>query len=276
MQKPVLSALQHEQAATSLHSAERNRKQVQQLALQHPEMNVADAYAVQEAWHRLKVAEGRVVQGRKVGITSQAMREALKINDCDLGTLYDDMLYLDGAKIPFNRFIEPKIEVELAFVLKTSLSGSNVNYLDVLDATDYVLPALEILDARTHRLDPETGRMRTVLDTIADNAANAAFVIGGERRRPDEIDMRWVGSICSRNGEVVETGLAAGVLNHPAHGIAWLARALHARGASLEPGIVLLSGSFIRPVSVRKGDTFCCDFHELGTVSCHFSESCDQ
>lgn len=266
----ILTTLSHEEAAASLHRAERDHIQVQQLTLRHPGMTIADAYAVQEAWHRLKLAEGRTIKGRKVGLTSRAMREALNIDDCDLGTLYDDMLYVDGAAIPFDRFIEPKVEVELAFVLKHSLSGADVTYLDVLDATDYVLPSIEILDARMHRVDPDTRRMRTVVDTISDNAANAAFVIGGERRVPGDVDMRWVASICARNGEVVETGVAAGVLNHPANGIAWLARALHGRGVALEAGIVLLSGSFIRPVPARKGDTFHADFGPLGSVSCHF------
>ncbi len=267
----TLSAAEHEEAAASLHRAERDRVQTQQLSLRYPNMTIADAYAVQDAWHRLKIAEGRTVKGRKVGLTSRAMREALDIDDSDLGTLYDDMLFVDGDSIPFEQFIEPKIEAELAFILKTPLSGPCINYLDVLEATNYVLPALEVLDARMHRVDPSSGRRRTIVDTISDNAANSAFVIGGRRYAPDAIDLRWVASICSRNGEVIETGVAAGVLNHPANGIAWLARSLHARGVALESGIVLLSGSFIRPIPARKGDTFHAYFGCLGSVSCHFS-----
>lgn len=267
----TLSFEQHEQAAVNLHGAERSRVQTRQVTLLHPAMTLADAYAVQDAWHRLKLAEGRTVAGRKVGITSRAMRDALKIDDSDLGVLFDDMLYLDGDDLPFERFIEPKVEVELAFVLKRPLSKAAVTGLDVLDATDYVLPAIEVLDARTHRVDPDTGRTRTVIDTIADNAANAAFVIGSRRFAPDAFDLRRVAAICTCNGEVIETGLAAGVLNHPANGIAWLARTLHARGVELEPGIILLSGSFIRPIPARKGDTFHADFGEFGSISCHFS-----
>jgi 2-oxo-hept-3-ene-1,7-dioate hydratase len=256
----------HERAAADLHEAERSRCQTRQLTLRYPDMTIADAYEVQEAWRRLKLAEGRTVKGRKVGLTSRAMRDALGIDDSDLGTLFDDMLYTDGAVIPFDRYIEPKIEVELAFVLKRDLSGPGLNFLDVLAATDYVVPAIEILDARMHRVDPETQRRRTVIDTISDNAANAAFLVGGRPFRPDAADLRWVAALCLRNGEVV----AAGVLNHPANGIAWLAGALHARGEALEAGQIHLSGSFIRPIPVSRGDTFQADFGPYGSLACHF------
>ena len=267
---PTLTRTAHEQAAAGLHEAERSRRQMRQLTLQHPDMTIADAYEVQAAWKRLKLAEGRTVKGRKVGLTSRAMRDALGIDDSDLGTLFDDMLYEDGASIPFDRFIEPKVEVELAFVLKRPLSGPAVNFLDVLDATEYVIPAIELLDARMHRVDPDSGRRRTVIDTISDNAANAAFLIGGRPLRPDTVDLRWVAALCLRNGEVVETGTAAGVLNHPANGIAWLANALHARGETLEAGQIHLSGSFIRPVAVGRGDTVQADFGPYGSLACHF------
>jgi 2-oxo-hept-3-ene-1,7-dioate hydratase len=267
---PTLPRHLHEQAAAELHQAERSRTQVRQLTLRHPEMTVADAYEVQAAWLRLKLAEGHTIAGRKVGLTSRAMRDALGIDDSDLGTLFDDMLHVDGAVIPFARYIEPKVEVELAFVLKEPLSGPNVNFLDVLRATESIVPAIEILDARMHRIDPDTKRQRTVIDTISDNAANAGFLIGGRPFKPDAADLRWVSALCLRNGEVIETGSGAGVLNHPANGIAWLVNALHKQGQRLDAGQIHLSGSFIRPVAVRKGDTIHADFGPFGSVSCCF------
>ncbi len=268
---PTLTRAAHEKAAADLHEAERSRRQMRQLTLQHPDMTIADAYEVQAAWKRIKLSEGRTVKGRKVGITSRAMRDALGIDDSDLGTLFDDMLYPDGATIPFDRFIEPKIEVELAFVLKTPLAGPDVTFLDVIEATDCVIPAIELLDARMHRVDPDTQRRRTVIDTISDNAANAAFLVGGRPFRPDSADLRWVAALCLRNGEVIETGTAAGVLNHPANAIAWLARALDARGETLEPRQIHLSGSFIRPIAVNRGDTVQADFGPFGSLACHFA-----
>jgi 2-oxo-hept-3-ene-1,7-dioate hydratase len=223
------------------------------------------------AWLRMKLAEGQNVRGRKVGLTSRAMRDAVGIDDSDLGTLFDNTFYVDGATIAFASFIEPRIEVELAFVLREPLSGPKVDFLQVLRATEFVVPAMEILDARIHRIDPDTKRLRTVIDTISDNAANAGFLIGGRPFKPDAIDLRWVSALCLRNGEVIETGSGAGVLNHPANAIAWLANALHERGEPLEAGQVHLSGAFMRPIAVRRGDTVHADFGPFGSVSCHFN-----
>ncbi|MEO6897142.1 MAG: 2-oxo-hepta-3-ene-1,7-dioic acid hydratase, partial [Caldimonas sp.] len=158
------------------------------------------------------------------------------------------------------------------FVLDKPLAGPDCTLFDVLDATGYVTPALEILDARIQRVDAETQRARTVIDTISDNAANAALVLGGRPFRPNliDVDMRRIGAIVAKNGEVEETGLAAGVLNHPGYGIAWLVNRLHRHGASLAAGEVVLAGSFIRPLDVKKGDTVVADYGEFGTVSCHF------
>jgi 2-oxo-hept-3-ene-1,7-dioate hydratase len=268
---PKLPRDVHEKAAVELQQAERSKCPVRQLSIRHPEMTIADAYEVQTAWLRLKLAEGQKIRGRKVGLTSRAMRDAVGINDSDLGTLFDDTFYADGAVIPFANFIEPKIEVELAFILKEPLSGPNVDFLQVLKATDNVVPAMEILDARIHRVDPDTKRTRTVIDTISDNAGNAGFLVGGRPFKPDAVDLRWVSALCLQNGEVVETGSGAGVLNNPANAIAWLANALHERGELLEAGQIHLSGAFMRPISVRKGDTIHADFGPFGSLSCHFN-----
>lgn len=260
-------------AARQLADAEANRVQCRQFSLQYPEMNLADAYRIQSAWVDLKLEAGRAVRGHKIGLTSKAMQRAVNIQEPDFGVLLDDMFYRDGAAIPADRFIELKIEAELAFILDKPLAGPNCTLFDVLDATAWITPALEILDARIQRRDSDTGRSRSVLDTISDNAANAALVLGGRAFKPQTLDadLRRIGAIVSKNGEVEETGLAAGVLNHPAYGVAWLANRLHAHGVTLEPGQVILAGSFIRPIDVKAGDTVMADYGEFGTVSCHFN-----
>jgi 2-oxo-hept-3-ene-1,7-dioate hydratase len=258
-------------AAERLDTAERTRVQTGLLSLAHPGMTMDDAYAVQAAFVARKLAAGRRRIGWKIGLASKAMQYALNIDVPDSGVLLDDMLFEDGAAIPPDRFIQPRIEAELAFVMKAPLAGPGVSVFDVLNATDYVSPSLEILDTRILRVDPASGRARTIVDTISDNAANAGLVLGGRPVRPDAVDMRWMGAIVSRNAEVEETGLGAGVLNDPARGIAWLANRLAAYGGRIEAREIVLAGSFIRPVEARHGDTILADFGPHGTVGCHFA-----
>ena len=258
-------------AAESLDQAERTRVQTGLLSLKHPQMTMDDSYAIQSAWVQKKIAGGRKPIGWKIGLTSKAMQYALNINIPDSGVLFDDMIFEDGATVPADRFIQPRIEAEIAFVMKAPLKGPNVSIFDVLNATDYVTPALEILDTRILRVDPDTKKARTIVDTISDNAANAGIVTGGRAVRPDQIDMRWMGAIVSRNAEVEETGLGAGVLNQPARGIAWLANRLSRYGDGIEAGQIVLAGSFIRPIEARHGDTINADFGPYGSVSLYFA-----
>jgi 2-oxo-hept-3-ene-1,7-dioate hydratase len=258
-------------AAERLHQAEKTRKQIRQLTLDHPGITVADAYAIQKAWVDIKLAEGRIVKGHKIGLTSKAMQSALLIDEPDSGVLLDDMFFADGGLVPSDRFIGTRVEAELAFIMKTRLSGPGCTLFDVLNATDFVVPALEILDTRIERVDPLTKSTRKIFDTIADNAANAGIVLGGRPLRPLDADLRWIGALCYRNGQLEETGLAAGVLNHPATSVAWLANKIAANGLALEAGQVVLAGSFIRPIETRKGDTIQADYGPYGTVSCYFA-----
>lgn len=258
-------------AARKLDEAERSRVQIRMLSLDYPEMSMDDAYGVQKAWIEAKLARGRVVRGHKIGLTSKAMQNALNIDIPDSGVLLDDMFFDDASDIPTDRFIQTRIEAELAFVLGKALRGPGCTLHDVMKATDYVTPALEILDTRILRVDPQTRKTRTVLDTISDNAANAGIVMGGRPMRPFDADLRWAGAIVSRNAQVEETGLAAGVLNHPAMGIVWLVNRMAQYDAGLEAGDVVLAGSFIRPIEARKGDTFTADYGSWGVVSCHFA-----
>jgi len=258
-------------AAAALDQAEKTRKQIGILSLAHAGMDMDDAYAVQAEWVKQKLAAGRRKVGWKIGLTSKAMQYALNIDIPDSGILLDDMVFGDGAVIPADRFIQPRIEAEIAFVMKAPLKG-NVTIFDVLNATDFIVPAIEILDTRIVRVDAETKKIRTVFDTIADNAANAGIVMGGRPMRPLDTDMRWIGAIVSKNGEVEETGLGAGVLNHPATAVAWLANRLaQYGGGSIEAGDIVLSGSFVRPVECPHGSTILADYGPFGTVSCHFA-----
>ena len=257
--------------AAQLHQAEKSREQVRQLSLQHPEITIDDAYAIQRKWVEMKLAEGRSVIGHKIGLTSRAMQQSSQIDEPDYGTLLNDMLFQDGGDIPTDRFIVPRIEVELAFILAKPLKGPNVTLFDVYNATDYVVPALELIDARSQSIDPDSGRPRKVFDTISDNAANAGVILGGRPIKPDALDLRWVSAMMYRNGVIEETGVAAGVLNHPANGVAWLANKLAPYDVTLEPGQIILGGSFTRPVAARKGDTFHVDYGKLGSISVNFA-----
>jgi 2-oxo-hept-3-ene-1,7-dioate hydratase len=255
--------------AAELHESEKHRVQVEHFSKRHPGMTIEDGYAVSRAWVAMKIAEGRQVRGHKIGLTSRAMQLSSQIDEPDYGTLLDDMFFAPGD-IPAERFIAPRVEVELAFILKRGLRGAQVSVDDVLEATDYVQPAIEIIDARIEQFDRHTKAMRKVFDTISDNAANAGIVLGGRKVHPREVDLPWVGAILRQNGVVEETGLAAGVQGHPAVGIAWLAHKLAPWGEGLEAGEVVLAGSFTRPVLAKKGDVFDADYGPLGRFSFTF------
>ena len=257
------------QLAAELNQAEKSRVQIEHFSKRFPGMTMQDGYKISRAWVAMKMAEGRSVRGHKIGLTSRAMQQASQITEPDYGTLLSDMFYAPGD-IPAARFIAPRVEVELAFVLKRKLEGPQITIDDVLDATDYVTPAIEIIDARIEQFDRHTQVLRKVFDTISDNAANAGIVLGGHKTLAGAVDLPWVGAILRQNGVVEETGLAAGVQGHPAIGVAWLAMKLHAWGECLEAGEVVLAGSFTRPVAASAGDTFDVDYGPLGRFEFQF------
>jgi len=259
-----------QELALRLDQAERSRAQIRQFSLEFPGLTVDEAYAIQKAWVRRKVGHGRTIRGHKIGLTSKAMQRSSNIDEPDYGALLDDMFFGDGSTLPMERFIAPRVEVELAFILCKPLRGPGCALFDALRAADYVTPAIEIIDARIQRVDPETKAARKVADTIADNAASAALILGGRPFRPLETDLRWIGAILYRNGVIEDSGVAAAVLNHPANGVAWLANKLASHDVGLETGEVVLSGSFTSPVDARRGDTFHVDYGPFGSISCHF------
>ncbi len=266
----MLEASQIKEEAIKLHKAENSRQQIKATSLSYPNMIIDDAYAIQSEWMKIKQKEGRKVVGYKIGLTSRAMQKSMNINEPDYGTLLDDMVFQDGSTIDASAFLDPRIEVELAFILKNPLYGEEIDMNDVLAATDYVVPALEIIAARSYRVDPDTAYKRTVKDTISDNAANAGIILGSKKIKPDELNLRWIGALMFRNGIIEESGVSGAVLNHPANGVAWLAKKYSRHGITLEAGKIILAGSFTRPVPLRPGDSFVVDYRELGKVSCNF------
>jgi len=253
--------------ALELQQARQTRTALRHFSQRFPQMTIDDGYAIQRAWVALELAAGRTIKGRKIGLTSRAMQLSSQIDEPDYAPLMDDMFFAGGGDIPMDRFIAPRIEVELAFILGKPLQGPGVTLFDVLSATDYVSPAIEIIDARIEQFDRDTKAPRKVFDTISDFAANAGIVLGGRPVRPLDVDLRWVGALLHKNGVVEETGLAAAVLNHPGNGVAWLANKIAPHGERLNAGDVVLAGSFTRPTTAVRGDSLHADYGPLGSIS---------
>lgn len=266
-----ITAEQAAALAAGLDAAERDRVPMRQLSRQHEGMTIEEAYAVQLAWRDLKLAQGRTVTGRKIGLTSVTMQRAQEVDEPDRGIYFDDMMFRSGDTIAFDRFIRPRVEVELAFELSRPLEGPHVTPTDVLDATAWVIPAVEIVDSRLQMKDPETGGSRRIADAIGDNAANAGMILGGTPVRPDTVDLRWVGGLLYVNGVIIDSGVSAAVMNHPAAAVAWLANALAQHGEHLEAGLPILAGAFTRSNFVARGDTVTADYGPLGVVTAHFA-----
>jgi len=259
----MLSDADRKKAADILMAAEKDRIQAVQLTKTWPDITFEDAYAISTEVANRKIAAGARLIGHKVGLTSKAMQRSSMIDEPDYGHLLDNMMIADGAKIPHDSFCKPRVEIELAFVLGKKLKGPGIGLTDVLSATEYVVPAIEIVDARLQD-------QRKIFDTISDNGAAAGIVIGGRPVGPREVDLRWVGGIMYKNSEIEETGVAAGVLGHPALGVAWLANKLGQHGVALEPGHLVLAGSFTRVVFANKGDTLHADFGSLCGIAVQF------
>lgn len=277
MTQAISGTLSDEQVlaeAQLLDNAEADATQVRPVTEVHPDVTLDDAYRIQSAWRDLKLGRGEKIVGHKIGLTSRAMQATMNIETPDSGFLTEAMVIEPGTTLDASRLCDPKLEIELAFMLATDLSvdhGADLTVDDILDATEYVVPAVELIDARSWRRNPETGRTRKVFDTIADNAADAGIICGGRKVGPREVDLRWIGALGERNGVIEETGLAAGVLGHPAIGVAWLAKRFAQQGMQLEAGQIVLAGSFTRPIDVRPGDEFRFDYGELGSFELSWS-----
>lgn len=229
----------------------------------YPHIDFEDAYAISTEVARRQQAAGARLIGYKVGLTSIAMRRSSKIDEPDYGYVHDTMLVEDGAKVPHANYCVPRVELELTFILGQALRGPGINMLDVMRATEYVVPSIEIIDARVD--EP-----RQIYDTISDNGAAAGLVLGGRPLRPFDYDLRMIPGVLYRNTDIEETGVACGVMGHPANGVAWLANKLATYDITLQPGQMLLAGSFVRPVWANIGDTIRADFGEFGSVAVQF------
>lgn len=259
----MLSQEERVLAANALLSAEQERKPITQLSKTWPQIEIEDAYGIQALWAQARITKGARMVGHKIGLTSRAMQMASKMTEPDYGQILDDAMFNDGASIDTSRFIKPRLETELAFIMGEDLEGPGIRIYDVMRATEMVVPALEIIDYRTEV-------PRAITDTIADNAAFAAIVIGGRPIRPMDVDIRWIAATLSKNGVIEESGVTAAIMGHPASGIAWLVNKLHAVGTGLRKGQIVLAGSFTRPIDISAGDVVHADFGPLGGIGVSF------
>lgn len=254
----------HASIAAELESARVERRAVVPLSERWPQMDVADAYAIQQHGLQSRIAHGARLRGRKIGLTARPMQKQLGVSEPDYGYLLDDMVFSDGALLAADTWIAPRIEPELAFIMGRRLEGPAVTAADVLRATEFVVPALELIDSRV-----ADWKIKLV-DTIADNASSAAVILGGNPILPSAVNLRHVPTVFSKNGEIVETGVGAAVLGNPVNAVAWLANALAEFGVALEEGDILLAGSFTASVPLTAGDRFSAEFGTLGQVAVAF------
>tara|TARA_B100000029_G_scaffold331778_1_gene324050 strand:- start:1065 stop:1865 length:801 start_codon:yes stop_codon:yes gene_type:complete len=251
-------------AADALFTAEHEARSIEPLTATWPDIEVADAYEIQLRNIHRQLDTGAIIKGHKVGLTARPMQELLGVNEPDYGHLLDHMVVADGTGLAMNRLCSPKVEIEIAFVLGAALKGPGCTLADVLRATEFVMPSIEVVDSRVRDWKI------TLIDTIADNASSAGVVLGGHAVSPTEIDMVTLGAVLSKNGQVVETGAGAAVLGHPGNAVAWLANKLADFGAHIKAGQIVLPGSCVRAIDAVAGDSFRADFSELGSVSVSF------
>jgi 2-keto-4-pentenoate hydratase len=261
----ALTTDQRELAAKALWEAESTRRPIGRLSDDFPGIDVVDAYEIQLINIRRRLAEGRLIRGHKVGLSSKAMQEMMGVDEPDYGHLLDDMFVFEDEVVPTDQLCQPRVEVEVAFILGAPLAAPGCNAADVLRATAYVVPALEIIDSRVRDWSI------TLCDTIADNASSCRVVLGGNATRIDQVDLRTVGATLRRNGTIIATGTTGAVLGNPVTAVAWLANKVHDFGVSLEAGHVILPGSCTRAFDVAPGDNLRADFDTLGGVSINFS-----
>lgn len=253
-----------EKAARALHEAEIKCCQISMLSEKNPDMTVEDAYAIQLKNIANRIEKGEVLVGMKIGLTSKGMQNLLGVNEPDYGHLTDQMLLLEGEECLASELNQPKVEGELAFCLKKPLRGPGVTIVDVYNATDYVVPAIEIVDSRI-----KDWKIKLV-DTIADNGSSARFVLGSRMTPVHEVDMRLCGMTLEKNGVLINSGTTAEVWGNPAASVAWLVNKLSEFGISLDEGSIVLSGALTAAQTAAAGDYFLISFQGLGTVGVKF------
>ncbi|MEN6440358.1 MAG: fumarylacetoacetate hydrolase family protein [Syntrophobacter sp.] len=251
--------------AEKLYEAEEHATPIGPLTAVYSDLTPEQAYEIQLEGVAIRIErDSRKVVGKKIGLTSLAMQKLIGVNEPDYGHLLDHMLVREGEPIPCNRLLQPKVEGEVAFVLNKTLRGPGVTIADVLRATEGVMASIEIVDSRVRDWKIK------LPDTVADNASSARFVVGSRLVRPGDVNLRLLGMVLEKNGDVVNTGAGAAVMGHPAASVAWLANKLGQFGIALEEGEIILSGAITAAVDARAGDSFLISFQELGTVGVRF------
>ncbi|MCV7104002.1 2-keto-4-pentenoate hydratase [Mycobacterium palustre] len=260
----MLSVAVRDELAADLAQAERSREPIAPLTSGYPDIDVVDAYEIQLINIRQRVAEGARVVGHKVGLSSLAMQQMMGVDEPDYGHLLDEMEVFEDIPVKAERYLYPRVEVEVGFILAEDLPGAGCTEDDVLAATEAVAPSIELIDTRI------TDWKIALCDTIADNASSAGFVLGESRASPRDVDVRAIDAVLTRNGEVVAEGRSDAVLGNPVTAVAWLARKVESFGVRLRKGDIVLPGSCTRAIDARAGDRFVADFAGLGSVRLSF------
>lgn len=252
--------------AQTLATAERDRKPVPPLRDAWPDLDVVDSYSVQLLNVADRLAKGATVRGHKVGLSSAAMQQMMGVNEPDYGHLLSDMEIFPDDSVSVSRYCMPRVEVEVAFVLGRTLPGEGCTEDDVLACTDYVTASIELIDSRITNWDIQ------IVDTVADNASSAGFILGAAQIEPSAVDLTAIEAQLLRNGEKVAEGRSDAVLGNPVTAVAWLARKVASFGVTLEAGHVIMPGSVHRAIDASAGDEFEAVFTDLGSVQLSFTE----
>ena len=260
----MLSVAIRDELAADLAQAERSREPIAPLTAAYPDIDVVDAYEIQLINIRQRVAEGARVLGHKVGLSSLAMQQMMGVDEPDYGHLLDEMQVFEDTPVKAGRYLYPRVEVEVGFILATDLPGAGCTEDDVLAATEALAPSIELIDTRI------TDWKIALCDTIADNASSAGFVLGEARVSPSDLDVKTIDAVLTRNGEVIAEGRSDAVLGNPVTAVAWLARKVESFGVRLKKGDIVLPGSCTRAIDARAGDQFVADFTGLGSVRLSF------
>lgn len=251
--------------ARELFVAEQTKKAIKSLTTRVPSLSKEDAYRIQLLQINDKVKAGETIVGKKIGLTSRAMQEMMEVNEPDYGHLLDSMMCVDGDVLSLDNFLQPKLESEIAFILKKDVKGPGVTALDILEATDYIVPAFEVIDSRIANWDI------TFEDTVADNGSSARAILGGKPTKIDEVDLQHIGMNVWKNGKQIDHATGAAVMGNPLEAVAWLANALGTFNISLLKGEIILSGALVKAVPVQAGDMFRAEFAHIGAVEVSFA-----
>ena len=253
-----------QQFATQLLEAEAEKKPIAPITASLPSITAHEAYQIQLKQIEKKIADGGIIVGKKIGLTSKVMQDMFCVSEPDYGHILADMMAIDGEEITIDHLIQPKLEFEIAFVLKKDLKGTNITEQDVVEATDYVVPALEIIDSRISNWQIKFE------DTVADNGSSAMAVIGGIPTKLEKVDLETLGMVVYRNGELLDSAASSAVMGNPIKAVAWLANALGSYDIGLHKGEFILSGALSAAVPIQDGDTFTAKFAHIGNVSASF------